>query len=424
MDRYDVFLCYSSVDEDVVEGFAKRLRGAGLRVFFAPRDIVPGDEWQKRLEQALAGSRTYAVFLGPRGLSPWQSKEVAVALDQKVAEEPKRVIPLLLPGSNPEDLPQFLSQRMWVDFRPDFPARRPWDRLLLGIRGTLPGPRRRRMRKPSPRLSRSRTASGPPPPPWASEFGQDHFGQFAAIKVGEAIQRLRWIPPGTFQMGSPESEEGRYSHEGPRHEVTLTLGFWLGDTPCTQAFWQAVMGENPSLFEGPDRPVEQVSWEDCQSFFDRLGDAVPGFTGQLPTEAQWEYACRAGTTGATWLGDLEILGDGTAQILDSIAWYFGTCRLKTHTVKGKKPNPWGLYDMLGNVREWCLDEQDHGKGYPGGARRDPVLKDGTKRVIRGGSWCSHARDVRAAYRLWGVPGSRFHTLGFRLSRGPKQGQAR
>ncbi len=444
MYQYDVFLSYSSVDEDVVEGFAERLREAGERVFFAPWELVPGARWLKALEQALEGSRTCAVFVGPGGLGPWHSKEMEAALDQRVAkedeEEDKRVIPVLLPGSSPEDIPTFLKQRTWVDFRRDLTARRPWDRLLWGIRGTPGG------------SSRVSVVANPPlptgqAPAWASDSGQDRFGEFAEIKVGDAIQRLRWISPGTFQMGSPETEAGRRDDEGPRHEVTLTKGFWLGDTPCTQALWQAVMGKNPSDFPDPDRPVEKVSWENCRTFFDRLTDVVPGFKGDLPTEAQWEYACRAGTPGATWLGDLEILGEWNAPLLDTIAWYGGNsghgydlqvgydssfwqekqyphAKAGTRKVKGKQANPWGLYDMLGNVWEWCLDEQDFGRSYPGGPRQDPVFKDGAVRVIRGCSWNSRGGSVRAANRDWGRPGGRHVSIGFRLSQGPKPGQAR
>ena len=138
------------------------------------------------------------------------------------------------------------------------------------------------------------------PEPWAAEWGEDRFGPFMSFAVGGVVQRMRWIPPGTFLMGSPEGEAGRYDDEGPQHEVELRHGLWLGETPCTQALWQAVMGGNPSSFVHEDRPVEQVSWDDCQSFLGRLDALVPGIEARLPTEAEWEYACRGGTTSATW----------------------------------------------------------------------------------------------------------------------------
>src|SRR5438128_6861266 len=116
---------------------------------------------------------------------------------------------------------------------------------------------------------------------------------------------MRWIPPGRFWMGSPADEDGRYDDEGPQHEVQFTQGVWLFDTPCTQALWQAVMGTDPSEFKGKNRPVESVSWEDSQTFLDKLNAQLPGLALRLPTEAQWEYACRAGTETARYEADLD-----------------------------------------------------------------------------------------------------------------------
>lgn len=279
-------------------------------------------------------------------------------------------------------------------------------------------------------------------PAWAWGWGQDRFGVFTEIRLGDVIQKMRWIPPGSFLMGSPESEAGRLEWEGPQHRVQLTEGFWLGETPCTQALWREVMGENPSRFVSPERPVEQVSCEACQDFLEASENLQPGLHWRLPTEAQWEYACRAGTSTATWVGDLEILGERNAPLLDAIAWYGGNSgvdfdlaeghdssawpdrqhaheRAGTRQVKTRKPNPWGLVDMLGNVYEWCEDRSELIHSYPPKERVDPVGNDGTERVIRGGSWDSYARSVRAAYRDALEPGIRLVHLGFRLSRGPK-----
>ena len=137
------------------------------------------------------------------------------------------------------------------------------------------------------------------PPAWAAEWGQDReHGSWCSICIGSVTQRLRWIPPGRFLMGSPEDEEGRVADEGPRHEERIGTGFWLFDTPCTQALWETVMEANPSQFKGPDRPVECVSWDECHEFVRRLNDRFPGLELGLPSEAQWEYACRAGTATA------------------------------------------------------------------------------------------------------------------------------
>ena len=281
-------------------------------------------------------------------------------------------------------------------------------------------------------------------PSWANGMGRDRYGVFVVFAVDGIEQKMRWIEPGSFMMGSPADEPGRYDREGPQHLVTLNQGFWLGETPCTQALWMAVMGTNPSQFQSSDRPVEQVSWEDCQEFFARLEERIPGFGGRFPTEAEWEYACRAGTEAATYAGPIEILGKNNALILDAISWYGGNSGVDfelesgvdssdweekqyehvlagTHPVKRKEPNPWGLYDMLGNVDEWCVDWYGD---YPEESVNPTGPVMGSFRVLRGGSWGGIAQHVRAACR-WDVPPSyRWSRLGFRLARGqslPGQG---
>jgi formylglycine-generating enzyme required for sulfatase activity len=259
-------------------------------------------------------------------------------------------------------------------------------------------------------------------------FGIDsRFGVYADLTIatthGVATQRLRWIPPGRFMMGSPEGEEGRRSAEGPQHEVTLAEGVWLFDTPCTQALWQAVMGGNPSRFKSPTRPVEQVSFEDVQGFLDKVNALVPGLDLGLPSEAQWEYACLGGTETATYAGDMRIAGECNAPVLDAIAWYGGNSgvgfeldngydssewkekqyehtRAGTRPVAQKAANPWGLYDMLGNVWEWCDDRwHDSYRGAPteGSAWIDPG--GAASRVVRGGSGVVVRRRAIRACRV-------------------------
>ncbi|WP_211101596.1 formylglycine-generating enzyme family protein [Niveispirillum sp. SYP-B3756] len=249
-------------------------------------------------------------------------------------------------------------------------------------------------------------------PDWASAIGRDRFGLWTRIDVAGARQRLRWMAPGRFLMGSPEDEPRRWDDEGPVHEVTISKGFWLFDTPCTQALWRAVMGDNPSRFQSPDRPVEQVSWHDTQGFITRINSMVPGLSLSLPTESQWEYACRAGTDTALYTGPIEIDGDDKATALDPIAWYGGNSEGETHPVGMKAPNGWGLYDMLGNVWEWCANaEYNYGSGSMG------ETEDGALRSLRGGSWDSAARLVRAACRCWVRPDVRLGNFGFRCAQG-------
>lgn len=259
-------------------------------------------------------------------------------------------------------------------------------------------------------------------PTWAVGWGEDRHGVFAAFAVGptdkKVEHRMRWIPPGTFVMGSPETELGRFEDEGPQHEVTLTRGYWLGETPVTQALWTTVMGENPSHFrrdelEVLERPVEQVSWDECKAFLARVNALVPGIAARLPTEAEWERACRAGTSAATWVGELSDKDE--APVLDAIAWYGRNSGRETQPVGRKAPNPYGLRDMLGNVWEWCDDDM---RSYAAEPVVDPVHAGlGSRRVARGGSWRYAARNVRAAYRYGSHRGVRDGNVGCRLAGG-------
>ena len=257
----------------------------------------------------------------------------------------------------------------------------------------------------------------PETPAWADTFGVDAYGVFAGVTVAGASQPLRWIEPGHFQMGSPEGEVGRYPDEGPQHEVTIANGFWLGQTPVTQDFYEAVIGSNPSHFSGePTRPVESVSWHDAVEFCDRLGQPLSelGDTQvRLPTEAEWEYACRAGTTAALYSGQELTTIDGACPNLDELAWYRENSGRRTHVVGDKLPNPWGLYDMLGNVWEWCKDVwHNNYDGAPTDGRA--WGGEGEARVYRGGSWAYLARRCRCASRSRWHPGVRLIDLGFRL----------
>jgi formylglycine-generating enzyme required for sulfatase activity len=243
-------------------------------------------------------------------------------------------------------------------------------------------------------------------------------GERKILQVKGVAFAMRWIPAGTFVMGSPSREAGRYDDEGPQRSVRISKGFWMLETEVTQGQWKALMGTNPSRFKdcGENCPVEQVSWEEARGFADKLSNAegLSACTAtdseifkcvgwRLPTEAEWEYAARAGTTG-------ERYGE-----VDSVAWYGGNSDGKTHPVGGKRANVWGLHDMLGNVWEWVMDGR--GSSYAGLAAVDPLRTEGgTRRVIRGGGWGSDARSVRSASRYGFAPAFRASALGFRLLR--------
>jgi len=258
----------------------------------------------------------------------------------------------------------------------------------------------------------------------------------ASRRVGEAEKNalgmeLVWIAPGRFTMGSPASEKDRDTDEGPQTRVTLTEGYWLGKYEVTQGEYEAVMGSNPSWYKGARLPVEAVSWTEAVEFCRKLterernsGKLPAGYEYRLPTEAQWEYACRAGTT-TRFSG-----GDADSRLWD-LGWYIDnsgnqarqrpdTWKVnndsQTHPVGQKRPNVWGLYDMHGNVLEWC---SDWAGDYPGGSVTDPTgASSGSDRVRRGGSWLDAAGSCRSARRDWGSPQSSNNDMGFRAALAP------
>jgi sulfatase modifying factor 1 len=252
--------------------------------------------------------------------------------------------------------------------------------------------------------------SAAPSAPWAARSGRDQHGAFADLELRGEVQRFRWCPAGSFVR------------EG--FQVTLTRGFWMGETEVTQGLWSAVMGVNPSEFRSATSgamPVERVSWEDSVEFVNevsrlmgfppvyagsgddvRWGQRAPGF--RLPTEAEWEYAGRAGR-------DFEFAGSDRAA---DVAWTRENSSLRSHSVGLKRPNAWGLRDMSGNVYEWCWDRYGD---YPRADSVDPTGPSrGPNRVIRGGSWYYVPRFARVAYRSWYEPGFRGNYLGLRLVR--------
>jgi formylglycine-generating enzyme required for sulfatase activity len=211
------------------------------------------------------------------------------------------------------------------------------------------------------------------------------------------------IPAGSFVMGSTPYAAGD-ADETPDHKVTLTQPFLLGKHEVTQEQWTAVMGKNPSHFKGPKLPVDTVSWNDCQQFFAKLREKT-GRTFSLPTEAQWEYACRAGSK-ARWR-----FGDQPDALVD-YAWFNKNSGNVTHPVGTKKPNAWGVHDLYGNLGEWCSDW--YGNPYPKGDATDPQgPPSGQSKVIRGGAWGDDPINARSAYRNANGPDGKHDGIGFR-----------
>ncbi len=253
------------------------------------------------------------------------------------------------------------------------------------------------------------------PPACAVAWGDDQYGLWIDVMIGGPLQRFRWIEPGEFVMGSPEGEEARDDDEGPQHVVRLTEGYWLAETACSQALWSAVMGTNPSRFQGDSQnPVERVDWENVSGFLCKVEALLSGVKAELPSEAEWEYACRGGTdTTFSW-------GDGiTSEYANynASSRYLGgptgEYRDRTVPVKSFTPNAWGLYQMHGNVYEWCADGPRDYDSTPQVNPRGPD-KDSDWRVVRGGSWFHVPRSLRAAYRGGRLRGWRGDARGFRF----------
>jgi formylglycine-generating enzyme required for sulfatase activity len=276
-----------------------------------------------------------------------------------------------------------------------------------------------------------------PPKASATFFGlvHDRTGPLKTAPFA-APPRLAWIPPGTFTMGSPATEKDRYEDEGPQLSVTLTKGFFMGKYEVTQAEYLVIMGKNPSFFsktngypEDLNRPVDQVSWEDATNYCakltvrDRATGVFPaGWAYRLPTEAEWEYACRAGTTTpfhygaelragfANFDGHYEYTAVGT--VTNRLATFLGQPR----AVGSYTPNAWGLYDMHGNMYEWCWD---WAADYASGSVLDPKGPPlGSFRVFRGGAWEYPARLCRSAVRNYSWPGINSADVGFRIVLAP------
>ena len=431
--KFDVFISYRRKGGSVVARLLQSELERNKYSVFLDVDSLREGHFDENLFRHIENSKNFVVVLTDGCLDrcvnneDWLRKEIAHAF--KIG---RHVIPVMMPEFEfPVDLPtdiRELPRHNAVSYSHDY-FKGTMEKLCKFLEAgstdgvakppnTLPVAEQKKAVL-APAAIRQVLSLGAPPPPKPAER---RAGETDAVDLGVGVKlELAWCPPGSFLMGSPAGEAKR-SDDETQHRVTLTKGFWMGNNPVTQRQWESVMGGNPSNFKGADLPVEKVSWDDCQAFIAKLneklaarGDARPPTVGtggraspragafRLPTEAEWEYACRAGTTGP-YAGDL-----------DAMAWYSANSGLETHPVGQKKANSWGLYDMHGNVWEWC---QDWYGGYPAGSVTDPAGPgSGSGRVIRGGSWSSSAGRCRSANRDYDDPGGRL--LGLRLERDPQ-----
>ena len=268
--------------------------------------------------------------------------------------------------------------------------------LSLAAQGTVRRPLKPKVENPNPKPS-PKTKTNPKHKSTPTVNRQ--------AELNKLINNMVYVSGGTFTMGAT-SEQGSeaYDDEKPTHSVTLS-SFYLCKYEVTQALWRAVMGNNPSRFKGNNLPVEQVSWNDCQTFISRLNN-LTGKNFRLPTEAEWEYAARGGnrSRGYKYSG---------SNALSDVAWYEDNSGDKTHPVGSKSPNELGLYDMSGNVWEWCSDWYGT---YSSSSQTNPTgASRGSNRVRRGGGWGNDASYCRSSFRIYDAPDDRYYFLGLRLA---------
>jgi len=387
-DETYIFVSYKHEDGAKVFPLIKELMEQGYRVWY-DEGITPSKDFRKVIANALVKSDCFLVFLTAQALeSEWVMNEINMACDEKKPVVAIHLEKLKLPPELRLQLGRFQAIKKWRLSGAD---------CQQSLRSVLPDT----LRNVAVALLHGASVS------------VRRAGDMMAVKLpGGVPLEMVWCPPGTFWMGSPKSEEGREDEEF-RHRVTLTKGFCIGKFPVTQRQWLEVMGDVPAEgfgFPGrKDYPAEKVSWNNiCKkqggflAELNGLGLAGAGVF-RLPTEAEWEYACRAGTTG-----NYNVNGAG----IDDFAWYRDNSGGRTHPVGQKRSNAWGIHDMHGNVWEWCADWRcDCFEATV----TDPAGPDmGDDRVIRGGAWCNDASKCRSAYRGRFDPDWGYGNLGFRL----------
>jgi formylglycine-generating enzyme required for sulfatase activity len=444
-----IFLCHASEDKAQVREVYHRLRSIdGFEPWLDEEDLLPGQEWAREIPRALRVSDFILIFLSRNSLAKrgYVQREMKLALDawQELPEGTIHTIPVRI---NDCEVPEDFQRYHWVNL---FDSNG-FDRIVRAIHAELA--KRLATAPPDPILDRDHPFSGAtgrsvievpghfpqePEPPTGSQPEEPlvppkKFRQVSVVTIMSLVITAvsavaavilvpgmrEWlgldtprkittaigmefvrIPAGQFQMGSNEVDKD----ERPMHRVRISEPFYLGKYEVTQAQWEAVMGTNPSSSKGnPGRPVTNVSWEDIQEFIRRLNQQEGWEVCRLPTEAQWEYAARAGTTMEWYENDV-----------DAIAWYAKNSGDQTHEVGQKRPNAWGVYDMLGNVWEWCHDGK---RKYTADTAIDPMgpTGAGTDRVIRGGSLANSEGNVRAGLRVGLPPGERLADGGFRCA---------
>ena len=402
-EQFDVFLAHNSVDKPMVREIGARLRERGLNPWLDEEQIAPGELFQEAIQKAIPNIKSAAIIIGVSGLGKWQVIELHTLISQFIEQDIK-VIPVLLPGVStlPEKL-LFLRQFNWVSFK-EITDENAFNQLIRGIAG----------KKPDQQIN-FKAQTNPVAPTVITEI----------LPKGILLEMVK-IPAGSFLMGTEEAEVIRlckeyetdwFKCEMPQHRVNLKE-FYLGKYPVTQEQYQAIMGTNPSYFEdNPKNPVENVSWNDAQAFCQKLNEKT-GKKYRLPSEAEWEYACRAETTTSFYFG--ETISTDQANYNGNYTFgkgKKGVYREKTTPVGSFPVNKFGLYDLHGNVWEWCEDvwHENYENAPKDGSNWNDNHSQSPLRLLRGGSWYYIPGNCRSANRSGDFAVNCNFDVGFRLA---------
>jgi formylglycine-generating enzyme required for sulfatase activity len=397
-----VFICYAREDEQFALTLARKLKERQVSVWMDRLNLRPGEDWDLAIDKALYGCARFLIVLSPAAV---ESREVRGEL-RTALDENKPIVPVIRQACQ---IPRQLRTIQHIDVSSSGLDDETHITQLIEVLGDG------QLATPSLLVTSVDVAA----PQAQEEPHQSDILQPLQDPAPSAILTPTFrnsigmdfvlIPAGKLYMGSENGEE----HEKPVHRVYISRPFYLGKYQVTQGQWEAVMGSNPSHFTGdPNRPVKNVSWNDTQEFLQRLGEKEKGYLYRLPTEAEWEYAARAGKWTEYCFGD-------DPQLLRKYAWYDENSGGTTHPVGQLKPNVWGLYDMHGNVWEWVQDWFEE-MYYQKSSTDDPQgPADGQFRVLRGGSYLDDARLARCAYRSRDFPDLVLDHYGFRVVVLPK-----
>ncbi|GBE76901.1 hypothetical protein myaer87_41280 [Microcystis aeruginosa NIES-87] len=428
--EFDVFLCHNGQDKPEVKKIAETLKQQGLTPWLDEWELQPGLPWQRELEKQIQNIKSAAVFVGGSGIGPWQQMEIETYL-RRFVKNRCPVIPVLLSNAPEQpELPLFLEGMTWVDFRRLSP--KPMERLIWGITGIKPRSpleltsensktpnKEEQIKQILPVQSQTFTfetftvnPNGKVSPP------ESKTARYYSEDLGNGITlEMVAIPGGTFTMGTEDEEIERlvkkfdwegFRWERPQHRVTVS-SFYMGRYPITQSQWRAIaatakididLETNPSNFKGDELPVERVNWYQATEFCKRLSRETKQ-EYRLPSEAEWEYACRAGTTTPFYFGETITGKFANYRASETYAEEAkGEHRGETTPVGQFPPNAFGLYDMHGNVWEWCADTwHDNYDGAPTDGSAWIKNGDDNRSPLRGGSWYSLPHYCRSAFRL-------------------------